>query len=509
MKSNLFDGADQLVNIRAGIVICNGGFPGGQIHTGGFDAGDLREFHLDASHAAAASHARDFEFDIRFGHGFYDAPFRRDDAPFGIQDAILTPVARITILVALGLASACGLFARDGSADPVFSTIPFNQWLEQKQQTPIRWTLRISDPALSAHQRLGVILNAQVDGAELARRRGEGKLLVLAQITDQKNRTWQNHVETGLDHVEEGIKNNNVIVTQSFFVLPGDYRVAVAIFDTTSGEHNLIKRTLHVTPLKNDPLPDLWRDLPPVEFFTPEGIPDRWFLPSVEGRLHLPVEARHQVEVSLLVNLTPAERLAASSRTQNRNLGTLLPAAKVLSQAEWHNATFSIELLDLARSRVAFRQDDMQLLHWADARRALTEVNPGVIDVKSLANRKFSADFFLSEIAGKVQAPAAPARSSRVIIILSAVVFFEPGVEMHTIDIARRPDVTVFYVRYQPLIPLRIINNPESRPRGSSATLDDQLEPLLKPLAPQLFDVTTPQEFRRSLATILTQIAKL
>jgi hypothetical protein len=54
------------------------------------------------------------------------------------------------------------------------------------------------------------------------------------------------------------------------------------------------------------------------------------------------------------------------------------------------------------------------------------------------------------------------------------------------------------------------LNNPDGRPRGAyGASLDDQLLPLLKPLAPQLFEVTTPQEFRRSLATILTQIAKL
>ena len=175
-----------------------------------------------------------------------------------------------TILVVFALASASGLLARDGFADPIFATIPFDQWLEQKQQTPIHWTVHISDPALSAHQRLGVILDVRVDGAELARRRGEGKLLVLAQITDGKNRTWQNHVETDLAHIEEGIRRNNVIFSQSFFVVPGDYRAAVAIFDTASGEHNIIKRTLHVAPFRNDPLPDLWRDLPAVEFFTPE-----------------------------------------------------------------------------------------------------------------------------------------------------------------------------------------------------------------------------------------------
>jgi hypothetical protein len=422
----------------------------------------------------------------------------------------LASVIRVTILAVLALAAASCLLARDGSADPIFATIPFDQWLEQKQQTPIHWTLHISDPALSAHQRLGVILDARVDGAEFARRRGEGKLLVLAQLTDAKNRTWQNHVETGLEHVEEGIKSSNVIFSQSFFVLPGRYRVAVAIFDSASGEHSVIQRTLHVAPLRNDPLPDLWRDLPAVEFFTPEPVPDRWFLPSVKGRLRLPVETRHPTEVTLLVNLTPAERFAASSRVQNRNLGALLPSTRVLSEVDWHNAKFSIELLDLSRRRVAFRQDDMQLLHWSDARGSLTEVNAGTIDVKALANRRLSADFFLNQVAAKIQAPAAPGKSSRVVIILSASMFFEPGVEMHPIGVAPQTDVTVFYIRYQPLQPVRLLNNPDVRPRASyGASIDDQLAPLLKPLAPQLFDVTTPREFRRSLAAILDQIAKL
>jgi hypothetical protein len=419
-------------------------------------------------------------------------------------------VVRFTILVACALATASALLAGDGFADPIFSTIPFDRWLEQKQRTPIHWTVHISDPALSAHQRLAVTLDARVDGAELARRRGEGKLLVLAQITDGKNRTWQNHVETDLAHVEEGIRHNNVIFSQSFFVVPGDYRAAVAIFDTASGEHNIIKRTLHVGPFRNDPLPDLWRDLPAVEFFTPEPVPDRWFLPSVEGRLRLPVETRHPTQVSLVVNLTPAERFATSSRIQNRNLGALLPATKVLSEVDWHNAKFSIELLDLSRRSVAFRQGDMQLLHWADARGALTEANAGTIDVKALANRRLSADFFLNQIAQKIQAPAAPGKSSRVVIILSASVFFEPGVEMHPIDMSAPPDVTVFYVRFQqPQPPVRLPDNPDFIPPPRRLLPEDQLEPLLRPLAPRLFDVTTPLQFRRALAAILAEIAKL
>lgn len=37
----------------------------------------------------------------------------------------------------------------------------------------------------------------------------------------------------------------------------------------------------------------------------------------------------------------------------------------------------------------------------------------------------------------------------------------------------------------------------------------DQLEPLLKPLEPRLFEVATPEQFRGALATILAGIARL
>jgi hypothetical protein len=37
----------------------------------------------------------------------------------------------------------------------------------------------------------------------------------------------------------------------------------------------------------------------------------------------------------------------------------------------------------------------------------------------------------------------------------------------------------------------------------------DQLEPLLKPLEPRLFEVATPEQFRKALAAILAEIAKL
>ena len=37
----------------------------------------------------------------------------------------------------------------------------------------------------------------------------------------------------------------------------------------------------------------------------------------------------------------------------------------------------------------------------------------------------------------------------------------------------------------------------------------DSLEPLLKPLQPRLFEVYTPEQFRKALASMLEEIARL
>ncbi|HEX4133702.1 MAG TPA: hypothetical protein VHY84_03695 [Bryobacteraceae bacterium] len=388
----------------------------------------------------------------------------------------------------------------------------------------MRWTARISEPELSTHQRLIARVFVEVDGSELARRRGKGQFLVLVQVNDEKGGVWQNHQEMDLERVEEGIKANDALFSQIFFVLPGEYRISIAIFDNATKEHSIVTRKLHVAPLKNDPLPGAWSDLPAIEFLPPPTDPDRWYLPTIEGKLRLAVETHEPVHVSLLVNLTPSERSSGSTRVQNRNFEVLLPAAKLLSQADWGNAAYSVSLLDLARRRVIYGQDDAPNLprnargmDWSRLDSALTDVNPGMIDVKSLENRQHSADFFIDQIRRSIEEPSGR-RRSQVVIVLSSMVQFEPGQELRPIPLTDSTDVKLFYVRFESrsqFVPGPAAIGRRGRPGNgrwpSSAPYPgiDQLEPLLKPLEPRLFQIGTQDEFRKALATILARIAQL
>jgi hypothetical protein len=432
------------------------------------------------------------------------------------------------MLVRFGVAAACvvawtSLPAEEGGAlDAVFSEVPFEQWLSQGEQAHIRWTARVSAPELSNHQRLVSRLDVEIDGAELARRRDKGKILMFVQLKDGKGQLWQNHDEIDLKLVHPGIKSSNVVYSQLFFVLPGDYGLAVAVFATATGEHSVVKRKLHVSEMKNDVLPEAWRDLPAIEFIASASPPDNWYLPSIKGRLRLAVETHHPAHVDLVVNLTPSERASGSMRIQNRNLAALIPAARVMSEVEWRNLSFNLSLLDLSRRRVVFEQDIVspentaQALDWSKARGSLAELNPGIIDIKSLENRKFSADFFLSEISRRIDQK--DASTSRALIVLSSAVTFEPGQEMHPIEAGRRADCRVFYIRYLPLPP--VMFRPGGRSRGAGpiggfpahaafAPQFDELAPLLKPLDPRVFDVATPEQFRKAVAAILAEIEKM
>ena len=396
--------------------------------------------------------------------------------------------------------------------------------MKTSERSRIRWSSEVSPPRLSSHQRLIVQLSVQLDGVELADRPEKGRLLMFAQVADSRNLIWQSHAQMDFDKVKEGVRSQYLNVVFSAFVLPGDYRVALGIVDTKTGEHGIHEERLRVAPLKNDPLPDAWSGLPPVEFLIPADAPDSWYLPSESAPLHLPVSARRSVQVDVLVNLTPSERATGSLGAQNNNLRVLLPALKAISQMKIQNGILNVAALDLVHQKVAFHQDRLDGLDWNALKAALSVNSAATIDLKSLEDRKRSAAFFVSEVARRFDATGEP--QARVLIVLSSSVEFENGEDLHAIEAEPSTDRRIFYIRYQALVHR---DRPEARivPMGGHHGMGggagdwrrpgtnrevvqaDQLEHTLKPLNPQLFDIAEPKDFRKALAAIVAEISRM
>jgi hypothetical protein len=422
----------------------------------------------------------------------------------------------------LGSVGTFSASAQSVAPAPLFPGIPFERWLAEGGRPQIRWTTLVAEPGLSIYQRLTARVEISVDGEELVKRRGHGQLYIVAGFEDSDKHVYRTRHVIDLQNVDDGTAKSNINVTQTFFLKPGDYRISLGVLDASNGEHSITQRMLHVAALHSDPLPDAWKDLPPVEVI--EDPPDEIFLPSSTGRLHLPLESQRPVHIELLVNTSrstaglgpKAGQMTAST------LGEVIPAMKVISQTAVRNGTMSVAVLDLARHKVIFEQDTARGFDWPALRGALSEADPNVIDVHSLENRKQDAQFFVKQMSRRIE--SAPADDAlHVIIVLSGPMSFAAGADLHPLPVADAPNTRIYYLRYHspPIRPTpaeslersmrgrRGRNDPLATPPLSSNESVDSLANTIKPLRPRLFDIYTPGQFRKALSNVLDEISRM
>lgn len=438
---------------------------------------------------------------------------------------VLCPCAAVFLLAG----GAIALSAEGGSPDPAFASIPFDRWVEEGDQAHMHWTAHVMPAELSNHQRLLAKVELVVDGKEIARRRGQGYFVMLVEFSDSENRVYQTHQAIDLQQAKEDAGKSDISYVQGAFVTPGDYRISLAVFDTATGEHSGMRLPLHINPLKNDSLPGSWDNLPPVEIPRATDSPDDLYLPKVTGRLHLPLQTQHAVRVELLVNASPLSAGEPSPREQinNRSLASLIPAMKVISNTDIKDGSLNASVLDLTTQKVIFQQTGVRDLDWEKLGPALKQAGPNVIDIHALEKRQQNAQFFLSEVrkrlgvSGRATEAAGPLP---VLIVLSGPTSFSSGEDLHPIELGSKTDCKVFYIRYHSLPP-QPVTNPffdESRRGRRMGTMQqpgrnpaaitepvDALERTLKPLQPRLYDVYSPDQFRKALSNMLDEISRL
>jgi hypothetical protein len=427
-----------------------------------------------------------------------------------LKGAKIAKKAREIVLVAL-----LSLSAQAQTLDPAFSTIPFDKWFTEQNQAHFQWSFKVSGGRLTNLQRLGATVDVQVDGNELANRRGRGELAIFIQFSDADHRVYQTHGAIQLKDATAEAAKSDIIFNQTAVVAPGDYRVDVAMLDTNTKEHATLTRTLHIFPLKNDPLPDSMRGLPLVEF-TPAGDPpDTWYQPELIGKLHLPLEMRRPLRVEVLANASPSS-IGPRFRTgelNSRILADLLPGLKVISQIELSQGDMNVSMIDITRRQVLFTQPQVHSLNWPKLRPALLQADPNKIDVRELSDSHANPQFFIQEVRRRIQTEAA-------LIILSGSIAFAGSDDRRPLELEGKPLGRVFYIRYHPS-PLRrnIEEFPEPRRRRAgdlsqpSGLLTqeppDSLANLLKALQPHIYDIYTPDQFRRALAEIMREISRM
>ncbi len=401
---------------------------------------------------------------------------------------------RVWCLCAL---TACVVFGQND--------VPFEDWLKGKDDARIRWQLHVFPAQLSENQRLETTVRAGVDADEFMRR---GPLVVYLQIRDRENRSYRSFTSLtpGKDVNMAEVASLNW--DQHACVLPGDYDVAAAVYDTRSKEHSLKRAKLHVPELPHDPLANAWRDLPEVDFSD--------CVPIDSPQLFLPLKTERPVHVDLVMNQSTNRNETGSNRSADRLMQTLASRLLVLSEMQLVEGSMNVTLLDVERRKATFTEaikspESIKRL-WEE----LTSDKRLTIDLHSLENYKENAQFFVSEIRKRVETPGPHA-----VIVLSAPLAFPKGEDLQRIEAAPSPGSQVFYIRCNAPVygtpdaieqaPTRGFSGARGRGRmirhASQPDNFDSLEGTLKPLNPRLFDVTTAVEFRSALAAIMGGIS--
>jgi hypothetical protein len=186
--------------------------------------------------------------------------------------------------------------------------------------------------------------------------------------------------------------------------------------------------------------------------------------------------------------------------------------------------------MDLTRHRITFETSDAASLDWAALRKALSETNPGIIDAKILARQSSMREYFADEIARRAGQSGPP----RWLIVLSGAFSFGAQEAAPLPQLAPDPNRHIVYFRFVPefgpsglpltagvgariapphrvhgptpglgtLIPFVIHHGP-----GPDALFPDDFERILNPMGAKVVTVTSPEIFRKSLASLLGRIS--
>ena len=402
-------------------------------------------------------------------------------------------------LAFLLIAAARG-FAQDQAQDPAIDRL-----LAAPERADIRWAISIPSPTLTAFQRLSTRISIRVDGKEIAKREGKGEFLFAAEFKDSAHRTYRTQSRVNLQDYEKATSSQELECALQIFVLPGNYDLSLIVLEPATEKFSVAHRTLHVAPLSNDPLPDLWKRLRAVDFIDIPDAPDRWFLPGERGRLFLEA-AGSGARLEILANITPTETSRRQGRTYGRNMDVIVPALKILSRIE--GVSKNVTVVDVARRRVTYEQHEARDVNWEAMKQGLGD--PNKIAAAELKDREKNAQFFATEAVRR----AKPENGRLpVLIVLSGPVTFTTHQEMRPIDAP--PNARVFYLRFQTIMPASLIATQpalRSGPRPPEIMFpritSDELQRTLKALQPRVFDLYSAMDFRKALAAILREIGQ-
>ena len=404
--------------------------------------------------------------------------------------AIIGAVCLLLCVAAYGASSYSLQSADESTLD--LKSIPISDWINAGEHAEISWSLQLTDPYLRVDQRLEISYMVRINARDLNRIGTTHELFFISRISSSDGE-WLDQPHILHRELEKELpKGTQMDVLTRVCVQPGDYLLWLILYDRQTGKHNVARRRLRVPELRGDPLPDLYRRMPLVEFpQTDES--DENGPGFLKGQLNLPVHNRHALAVELVSTLSLPEQWAGRTRVLRTHSDVTVGALAALSQMDLDEGTVSITGLDLARRQVLFEQPSVRPVDWTSLTEALRKAQSPEVSATQLQGSKnngaFFRDFLNQQIGGEhsVESPV------RVIIVVTSSQLFERGSDLTPLQFEGDCHCRIYHLRF----------------RLNLTDVFDEIEKIIKPLHPRTFNLMTPRDLRKAIAEIVSDLGKL
>jgi len=400
--------------------------------------------------------------------------------------------------------------------------LPIDGWLHGVDRQDFPWKIYLSAPRLTFQQRYLVQVRVNIAAEILQNAAPRADLHFLVKVSDDRGH-WLSGENYNHLSIPPGLNADSEIEFDSgLYLRPGSYTIAVIAYDSVRSNGNLWRRPLRVRPLKDDPLPQLDRDLPQVEFVSefpsdsltfdtggqfPRARPVPAFGPSNDqtwplghGREWLPVSNARPIRIDLIMDFSgwtdPKEKIQPSAQAYRQSVGRLLQIGSVISHLAPRRGCIRVSSLDVFRMRTILDRVEAGDLDWDIVQRSTTHLDQFTVDVHALEKRKQVAEFFRRFLKQAVSDPAGCGSDLEVplhvvIVALAGRLQFPSGTRSERVELEACDECRFYYLRPEEI--------------GPGYGFDD-VERILKSLRARQYALSGPREFRRALAKIILDV---
>jgi hypothetical protein len=404
---------------------------------------------------------------------------------------------------------------------------PLQLWAEHKQVTQIPWTVNVGKPAWRTDFRQEISITAWVRPHDLNKSGDAHDLVFFARVREGGNVLGDVHSVTSPDEpqlpgfalsVRPSVQRGGFLQMIAI-ARPGKYRLELALLDRATGRYSTRYEDVTV-PAANDAVEQALQTFPKFEFVhaAPPEQRELWESAALSiprspadmirqtqvprlggydtGGTTMPgpsfvIDKPRVTHLSVISVLSPPENAVHASYLVDlfeKNLAHLL---HVFTRLDVTHGTAKLTGIDLADRRTVFDKANLKDVARDQLKNAI-DVDRSSISLESLTGRVSNGQVVRDLLREPLQqAENDSSGADHVILVVGARRTFPGGVNLTPLQPKQNCHCRVFYVRFA-LVPNEA----------------DDVERLLKPYKPQVFEPLSWMEFRKDFAEIYAQLQK-